>query len=119
MARRVEDAAHTSIARRLAAADALASPLRPLTTLGLSLGDYRALLEWTVAIDAGGVAPPAADAGRVLSRLGQGPSAWLGRVKAHRFKYRAYGALSLLRDYAERLRQRWLLGAKPGFAAPD
>ncbi len=118
MARRVEDATHTSIARRLAASDEVTSPLVSLTALGVSLGDYRALLEWTVSIDAGGVAPPAADAARVLSRLGQGPSAWLGRVKAHRFKYRAYGALSLLRNYSERLRQRWLLGAKPGFAAP-
>ncbi len=119
MARRIEDTTHTSIARRLAASDELASPLVPLTALRISLSDYRSLLEWTVSIDAGGLAPPAADAARVLSRINQGPSAWLGRVKAHRFKYRAYGALSLLRDYSQRLRQRWLLGAKPGFAAPD
>ena len=118
IARRLEDTTHTSIARRLAASDELASPLVSLTALGVSLSDYRSLLEWTVSIDAGAVDPPAADAARVLSRMSQGPSAWLGRVKAHRFKFRAYGALRLLRDYSQRLRQRWLLGAKPGLAAP-
>jgi len=118
-AQRVEDAAHTSIARRLASPDGQAKPLIPLATLGMTLGDYRSLLAWTVSIDAGDVSAPAPETLTVLSRMGQDPVAWLGRVKAHRFKYRAYGALDLLRGYSQRLRQRWLWGAKPGFAAPD
>lgn len=116
---RVEDAAHTSIARRLASPDGQATALVSLTSLGISLSDYRALLEWTVSIDAGDIAAPASDTVRALSRMNQDPGAWLGRVKAHSFKYRAYGALSLLREYSERIRQQWLWGAKPGFAAPD
>ena len=53
-----------------------------------------------------------------LARLKQRPDAWLGAVRAHRFRYRAYGALSLLRRHAETLGQRYLCGAKPGMAAP-
>ena len=55
---------------------------------------------------------------RALACLQQEADGWLGRVKAHRFKYRAYGALGLLRGYAESLGQRWLWGSKPGLAAP-
>jgi hypothetical protein len=50
--------------------------------------------------------------------LHQGTDGWLGGVKAHRFKYRAYGAFGLLRGYAESLGQRGLSGSKPGLAAP-
>ena len=63
--------------------------------------------------------PPTGQAHRALSRMGQTPDDWLGPVRVHRFKYRAYGALGLLHEYAAALGQRWLCGAKPGLAAPS
>ena len=95
------------------------APLAPLSAVGLALSEYQALLEWTVAIDASGVAPPATEARAALARIGQAPERWLGRVKAHRFKYRAYGALKRLQEYTDVLGQHWLWGARPGLAAPD
>ena len=92
--------------------------LAPLTALGLTLPDYRTLLEWTVAVDAGRVVRPQHGAARALSCLQRDADAWLAQVKAHRFKYRAYGALSLLRRYAEALGQRYLWGFKSGTVAP-
>lgn len=53
-----------------------------------------------------------------LTRLKYSPDAWLGAVRAQRFKYRAYGALALLRRHAQSLGQRCLRGARPGMAAP-
>ncbi len=118
MATRIEQTEHTSIRRRIDSPDGGLSPLPDLAEVGLSLWDYRALLEWTASIECGGVSPPEPAAAQALQGLRHEPDAWLGCVKAHRFKYRAYGALTLLRRYAESLGQRWLWGAKPGFAAP-
>ena len=114
----VDDAVHTAIHRRIARRGREDAALAPLTVLGLTLLDYRALLEWTVAVDAGRVVRPQCGAAQALSCLQRDADAWLAQVKAHRFKYRAYGALSLLRGYAEALGQRYLWGCRPGLAAP-
>ena len=118
LAQRAEETEHTSIARRVRATGRRAEPLAPLSALCLTLSDYRALLEWTVSVHHGGVAAPEGAASRALTHLKQNPNAWLGAVKAHRFRYRAYGALELLRRHAESLGQRYLHGARPGMAAP-
>jgi len=118
MAERAEEGAHTSIRRRLAPPDVAGAPLADLGTLGLTLGGYRSVVAWSASVERGGVLPPAPEAAEVLSRLGYSPEAWLGRVKVHRLRYRAYGALRLLRGYTEKLGQHWLRGAKPGLAAP-
>ena len=118
MVTRIEQAEHTSIRRRIEPPDGGRSPLPDLCEMGLTLMEYRALLEWTASIERGGVSPPKPQAAQALRCLRHEPEAWLGRVKAHRFKYRAYGALTLLRRYAESLGQRWLWGAKRGVAAP-
>ena len=118
MARGAEDATHTSIARRIVTTGKRSETLAPLSALCMTLSDYRALLAWTVWVHQGGVAPPRASAARVLKHLQQSPDTWLGAVKAHRFRYRAYGALALLRQHAESLGQRYLQGARPGMAAP-
>ncbi len=118
MARCAEAAEHTSIARRVQMPGERCAPLASLTALALTLAEYRALLQWTVDVHHGGGAPPEAVTRRALARLKQRPDAWLGAVRAHRFRYRAYGALSLLRRHAETLGQRYLCGAKPGMAAP-
>ena len=118
MATRIEATEHTSIRRRIDSPDGSPPPLPDLDAVGLTFTDYRALLEWTAAVECGGVDPPQPHVAQALGRLHQAPEAWLGCVKAYRFKYRAYGALRLLRRYAESLGQQWLRGAKPGFAAP-
>ena len=117
-AARIERTRHTAIARRISREGRDDAFLVPLDTLGLTLADYRALLAWTVSVDRGAVAQPRAEAARALTCLRQAPYGWLGQVKAHRFKYRAYGALDLLTGYARSLGQRYLRGAKPGLAAP-
>ena len=118
MTERAEDGAHTSIRRRIRRPDGGEAPLAPLADLTLTLVDYRALLDWTVAIDRGAVDAPQGAALRALRCLHRKPDTWLGCVKAHRFKYRAYGALVLLEAYAESVGQRWLCGSRPGMAAP-
>ena len=115
---RAEEAQHTSIARRVRTTGKLSAPLAPLSALALTLPEYRALLDWTVGVDHGGIALPQGIVTKVLTRLEYRPDAWLGAVRSHRFRYRAYGALSLLRRYAESLGQRCLRGARPGMAAP-
>lgn len=120
--KRPERAPYTSIRlrmRRTRSPGPRGPDLAPLSALGLTLESYRALLEWTAGVERGDPTSPEPAAGRALDRLGHTPDDWLGRVRVHRFKYRAYGALDLLRQYADSLGQRWLKGAKPGFAAPD
>lgn len=126
MATRIEQAEHTSIRRRIEPPDGGPSPLPDLCEVGLTLMAYRALLEWTASIECGGVSPPKPQAAQALRCLRHEPEAWLGRVKAHRFKYRAYGALTLLRRYAESLNAVFLLakvvdlvGAERKFCAAD
>ena len=118
IADRVEDATCTSLNRRLRQPAGEDVRLAPLRALGMTSTDYRALLEWTASVHRGRRAPPAGAAVRALARLEQTPGGWLGRVGAHRFKYRAYGALTLLQRYAKSLGQRYLWGSKPGMAAP-
>ena len=118
MVRRAEDAEHTAFARRVRTPRRRAQPLAPLSALSMTLAEYRALLEWTAAVHHGAVAPPRRAAARVLAGLRQSPDAWLGAVGAHRFRYRAYGALELLRRHAAALGQRYLHGARAGMAAP-
>lgn len=114
----VEEAIHTSIHRRIQSAGSDGARLAPLCALALTFEDYRALLEWTTSVARGDVSPPGDKAALALSGLRQNPDNWLRQVKAHSFKYRAYGALNLLRSYAEALGQRYLWGSKPGLAAP-
>jgi len=118
LAERAHEGAHTSIRRRLTGGERAGAPLADLATLGLTLAAYASLLEWSASVERGSLLPPAPEVAAVLSRLGQRPEAWLGRVKVHRLRYRAYGALRLLRGYTERLGQHWLRGARPGLAAP-
>ena len=106
------DCAHTSIARRLRTHDGNAAPLRPLSALGLTLAHYEQLLSWTLATDSGQVKRPSAFVASTLARQRLEPDDWLQQVRAHRFKYRAYGAASRLADYAQTLGQRWICGAK-------
>ena len=108
----VERAPYTSIKRRCAAYEEKnAHPLAELTNLGLSLSSYKSLLEWTVTIEQGAVSVSRKEAVEAVSELGHAPEEWLGRVKAHRLKYRAYGARSLLKRYAQSLGQRWIKGS--------
>ncbi len=108
MTTRIEAAPYTSVKRRVDHAAQDPAPLAPLEPLGLRLPDYVALLEWTAAIDGGGVARPEGSAANALGRLDRTPEDWLAQVKAQRFKYRAYGAVSLLKRYAQSLGQRWI-----------
>lgn len=119
IANRPEGAPHTSIRRRIRQRRNRASPLVSLSYLGLSLADYLALVRWSASVARGkGSGRPKHAAAKALVRLGLDSDSWLNRVQAHKFKYRAYGALQLLRAHAQYLGQRWLKGAKPGFAAP-
>jgi len=118
LAERAGAGAHTSIRRRLGDGEQTGAPLADLGRLGLTLRGYHAVLEWSASVERGGVLPPAPEAAEVLSRLGLRPEVWLARVKVHRLRYRAYGALRLLREYTEKLGQHWLRGARPGLAAP-
>ncbi len=107
---RVEEAAHTSMRRRIECGEEGCVPLQSLSALGLTMSSYRGLLEWSVEIDRGSVAEPGAPVRRALGRVGHEPAAWLSGVKSHHLKYRAYGALKHLRRYTERLGQRWIKG---------
>lgn len=108
---RPEEAPYTSIKRRVDKGEADAQPLVALETLGLTLPGYLELLSWTAAVHNGGVATPQGQAQQALRRLGHEPTQWLATVKAHRFKYRAYGALDKLKDYVQSLGQQWIKGS--------
>jgi len=103
---RVEDSPHTSIARRVRTRhDAPPAPLGDLAHVGLSLDGYTDLLRWTTNRQSAQTsskpqAPPPA-----LARLNHCAEGWLGTVNSHRHKFRAYGALHLLGQYARRLGQ--------------
>jgi len=103
-----EKGAHTSIHRRVSSNDDRLSDLREV---GLDLACYRALLTWTVAADRGERVDVSWPVEAHIRSLGQNPEAWLRNVRAHRFKYRAYGLKRSLDRYVERLGQRWLRGA--------
>jgi len=116
---RAKEARHTSFAHRTSPTETHhKSPLANLDRLGITSAGYADIVEWTASVARGGVKSPDSETTRALSKLGYSPDRWLGRVRVHRFNYRAYGAFSLLREYTERLGQQWLRGAKPGLAAP-
>ena len=115
---RPEQGEHTSIARRVRHQGRRTTPLQPLCALALTLEHYRALLDWTAAVDQGEFEQPGRETTTLLRHFEYNADSWLGAVKAHRTKYRAYGALQRLRAHAEQLGQRFLRGAKPGLAAP-
>ena len=108
---RIEDAPHTSVARRITLGDERCAPLADISMLGLPLVRYRTLLEWTAAVVRGSVEPPGEQTVLVLRELGHQTADWLPQVKSHRLKYRAYGAAIRLRRYAKLLGQRWIKGS--------
>ena len=120
MAERVEDLAHTAIARRIRAETAgEPSGLARLDTIGFTLADYRALLEWTIDFERDRkVHRPTSPATRVLKHLKREPSEWLYEVGLHRFAYRAYGAYNKVQALAKRLGQHWICGWKSMRGAP-
>ena len=111
LALRVEQAPYTSVKRRVEGGEDRCAPLAPLSALGLTMSSYRALLEWTVEVDRGGMVEPGRATREVLRRFGHDPAGWLTRVKSHHLKYRAYGALRHLQRYAQKLGQRWIKGS--------
>lgn len=117
---RVEDCPHTSIARRLGTAQG--APPRPalgdLAHVGLSLDTYLDLLRWSatrqsVQASSRPQAPPPA-----LARLKHSGDGWLSTLNSHRHKFRAYGALHLLGQYARRLGQSRIRTFTPKTLAP-
>ena len=54
-----------------------------------------------------------------LARLNHSPDAWLHTLEAHRYKYRAYGAVRLLKRYAKMLGQRWVRASMLRAAFPN
>ena len=114
---RAESGPYTSIRRRVGESEKASTPLASLDALGMTLPDYVALVRWTARVEQGGVAGPRGEAAQALSGMGQSPEAWLRQVRAHRFKYRAYGAAGRLRRYAEALGQSWIRGCRHGALA--
>ena len=109
---RIEDAANTSIHRRINQRDdEVAMP--DLSFLGLSLSSYRELLEWTVSLDEDSHAIPTRLTTRALSRLECESGTWSERVHANRRAHRAHGAPSRLQAHAESLGQRWIWAPQP------
>ena len=106
-----EEAPYTSIRRRMVKGESDARPLVALEKLGLTLPSYLELLRWTARVRNGGVARPQGQVRQTLQRLGHEPAQWLTTVKAHRFKYRAYGALDKRKDYAQSIGQQWIRGS--------
>ena len=95
------------------------SGLACLETIGFTLADYRALLEWTIDFERGRkVHSPTGPATRVLKHLRREPSEWLYEVALHRFAYRAYGAYDKVQALAKRLGQHWICGWKSMRGAP-
>lgn len=104
----VVDSPHTSIRRRTNIPDAI-PVLARLELLGFSHADYVSLLCWTVHA---GKSSNSAVVPQLIIDFGLSSKQWLRQVAAHRHKYRAYGALSKLQAYAQRLGQRWLKGTR-------
>jgi REP element-mobilizing transposase RayT len=108
IAKHIEAAQYTSVQRRLNQIDETCCGLGNLSRVGLSLNEYVEMLRWTIAIDSGQITTPSAQATRTLTLLKQSADCWLGQVKVNRFKYRAYGATQLVKDYAHTLGQQWI-----------
>ena len=100
-----EQAHYTSVRRRITQSD---DRLAPVEQVGIELTDYVALLNWTIAVDRGERTDIPATLEAQLSTLDQTPLQWLGGVRAHRLKYRAYGLQRSLDAYCRKLRQRWI-----------
>ena len=82
-----------------------------LTSFGLTMDGYLVLLEWTISVEREYAVELTGMATEVLRKIGHPPMEWLTRVKSHRMKYRAYGGPRLLRQYADKLGQRWIKGS--------
>ena len=108
IAESIESSAYTSVRRRMDTLGEGGAGLGKLSRIGLALPEYVELLQWTVGIARGDVAQPSGLAAQTLGRLNQSANGWLGQVKVHRFKYRAYGAADALKRYAQMLGQRWI-----------
>jgi REP element-mobilizing transposase RayT len=108
IAKRVEDATHTSVQRRIIQADEKSSGLGDLSRVGVSLCDYVEMLRWTISVNNGDVSTPSKQSVQTLAQLNQSADGWLGQVKVNRFKYRAYGSARLLKQYAQTLGQQWI-----------
>jgi REP element-mobilizing transposase RayT len=106
-----EEAPYTSIRWRMVKGESDARPLVALEILGLTLPSYLELLRWTARVRNGGVARPQGQVRQTLQRLGHEPAQWFTTVKAHRFKYRAYGALDKRKDYAQSIGPQWIKGS--------
>jgi hypothetical protein len=120
---RLDDSAHTSVAKRIAVAQSntatLARPLNPIAgnlspALGLTTGDYLQLLDWTgrtLAPGKRGRIAPSAPA--IVSIIDRDPTRWTTRVAAFGSGWsRAAGSAQDLIELAGRLGQRWLKGLR-------
>ena len=112
--KRVEAAHHTSVKHRIEQKSEEPSVLGNLSRLGVSLNEYVDVLRWTAGVDGGNTQAHSQQALRTLAHLHQGPDTWLGLVQVNRFKYRAYGAATRLKQYARALGQRWIKSAPSG-----
>lgn len=104
----VECAPHTSIKRRLAHTAEQPRRLGELERFGLTLPGYLELLRCTVDLERGHAPQLPQATTQTLTRLRHSSETWMHGVKAHRFKFRAYGAIDLLRRYAHTLGQQWI-----------
>ena len=103
---RVEEAPHTSIRRRLKQPSA--TRLGALERVGVSLSDYVVLLRCTIHLEHATCTELSEESLHTLSRRHHSGESWLREVRAHRAKYRAYGAPERLRAYAHTLGQQWI-----------
>jgi hypothetical protein len=104
----VESAPHTSIRRRLRHADAPRRRLGELERFGLTVSEYLELLRCTADLERGHAPQPTRATAQTLAHFQHSSETWLQGVKAHRSKFRAYGAIELLRRYAQTLGQQWI-----------
>ena len=101
-------APYTSVARRLSEMEEHAPKLAPLRNIGIELPEYLELLRWTASTTRDNAKTPHQPACKALENLDTSTREWHTRVKANRFKFRAYGAKDKLKSYAEKLGQRWI-----------
>jgi hypothetical protein len=100
-------AEHTALRRRLNAPEGDNRGLAPLEAIGMTLGAYHALIQWTMRCERnrGGRLPPGVP--RILHCT---PQDWLTRLRLHRGKPRVHGALGAMRAFADQMGQLWVKG---------
>ena len=100
-----DQAEHTALAHRLRTQTESDHRLGRLGELGISLGDYLALVRWTAKRDQSpDPRPPVA-----ILAIGTAED-WRQRIKARRKRCRAQGSVPLLRQFAEACGQSWVAG---------